>query len=89
MSGVTMKSKPPLKIYLLAKYSYNLRYLALEKIVPPSKRSRRGDLNHKQLPSFLDCASSHKEGKISVAARQLILGWFDVFFNYTGMHFKV
>ena len=28
-------------------------------------------------PPLTDCASSLKEGKISVAARQLILGWFD------------
>ncbi len=29
-------------------------------------------------PPLADCASSLKEGKISVAARQLILGWFNI-----------
>jgi len=37
-------------------------------------------------PLLSDCASSRKEGKTSVAARQLILGWFD--YN-PGMHLEV
>jgi len=44
-------------------------------ILPP----RRELLMHALLPSFLTAPAVFKEGKISVAARQLILGWFNPF----------